>query len=379
MLNIPIISFVIFLGLLQAVILSSILFFSKRNNPIKQYFLAWIILIFAYNSFEMLMFTLGKANNFFFIDNYIPLVHIYCIGPLLFLYVVSNTIGTDALSQTKWVYFIPALICLAVNLVFFLLITFNIIDEIHRPQFFMIYRNTINVERNLMIVVFGWFLFKSYQILRQWQSEAILGEDTKEENSIIHRWLTLLLHVFLGTLIIWSFTIYGSVLLHQENNTQFYLPLECWLSFVMYWIAFMGFHNISIIRIDKQKTNQSILDVLDDKQVSEAIEQLRRVMEQEKCYLNPTLNLTKVSELTGLTPKVISAICNQVLNKGFGEYINEYRIEEAKVRLADPQHKHLTILSIAYDVGFNSLPTFQRAFKQITGMTPTMFQKKSLE
>jgi AraC-like DNA-binding protein len=379
MLNIPIISFVILLGLLQAIVLSGILFFSKRNNPIKQYFLAWLILIFAYNSFEILMFTLGKSSSFFFIDNYIPLVHIYCLGTLLFLYIVANTIGIEVLSRPKWFYFFPALLCLVVNLSFVLLIHFTASDESERSQLFTIYRGVIDVERHLMIVVFAWFLFQSYKTLQLWYRDISLMDDVKEEKSIIHRWLTLLLYVFLGTLIIWAFTIYGSVLLHQESNMLFYLPLECWLSFVMYWIAFMGFHRISIIRIDKQKNNQSILDLLGEKQVNEAIEQLKKVMEEEQCYLNPELNLAKVSELTGLNPKIISAICNQILHKGFGEFINEYRIEEAKHRLSNPQNNHLTILSIAYDAGFNSLPTFQRSFKQVTGMTPTAFQKKFQE
>ncbi len=196
MLNIPIISFVILLGLLQAIVLSGILFFSKRNNPIKQYFLAWLTLIFAYTSFEILMLTLGKSRSFFFIDNYIPLVHIYCLGTLLFLYIVANTIGLEVLSRPKWFYFSPALLCLGVNLSFVLLIHFTASNEPKSSQLFTIYRSVIDVERHLMIVVFAWFLLQSYKTLQLWYRDISLMDDVKEEKAIIHRWLTLLLYVF---------------------------------------------------------------------------------------------------------------------------------------------------------------------------------------
>jgi AraC-like DNA-binding protein len=53
--------------------------------------------------------------------------------------------------------------------------------------------------------------------------------------------------------------------------------------------------------------------------------------------------------------------------------VNEYRIEEVKKRMVDPAFKHLTILAIAYDAGFNSKSSFNTIFKQKTGMTPSEY------
>ncbi len=53
--------------------------------------------------------------------------------------------------------------------------------------------------------------------------------------------------------------------------------------------------------------------------------------------------------------------------------MNEYRIEEVKRRMVDPAYKHLTILAIAYDAGFNSKSSFNTIFKQKTGQTPSEY------
>lgn len=58
------------------------------------------------------------------------------------------------------------------------------------------------------------------------------------------------------------------------------------------------------------------------------------------------------------------------LGTSFTGYVNRYRIDAVKERIVLPESRRLTIAGLAYECGFNSLPTFQRAFKAITGMSP---------
>ena len=99
-------------------------------------------------------------------------------------------------------------------------------------------------------------------------------------------------------------------------------------------------------------------------------------MEQNKLYHDPALNLSALAKHTGVPPKTISAVLNQHLNKSFNEFINEYRIREIKERLLQPGNKNLTIAGLAYECGFNSQPTFQRAFKAFVGVSPKEFMSK---
>ena len=58
------------------------------------------------------------------------------------------------------------------------------------------------------------------------------------------------------------------------------------------------------------------------------------------------------------------------------DFVNEFRIKEAKSILKDPSKKEFTVLEILYEVGFNSKSSFNTAFKKHTGLTPTQFRKK---
>lgn len=212
-------------------------------------------------------------------------------------------------------------------------------------------------------------------MLWQWKREMQDNNGGgKEESGVIYRSLSRLLLVLFILLLVWGATIFGSSFLGQAFSLQFYIPLEISLAFAMYWLAFIGHQRIRVMQVEKQKVNQSIVEMLDEQQLTLAVQKLKAAMNIEKHYLNPELNLNLLSELTALNPRVISAVCNQVFNKGFGEFVNEYRIEEAKRQLSNPKNQHLTIASIAYDSGFNSLPTFQRAFRQIMNHTPKEYQ-----
>jgi AraC-like DNA-binding protein len=63
------------------------------------------------------------------------------------------------------------------------------------------------------------------------------------------------------------------------------------------------------------------------------------------------------------------------LNKHFFDFINEYRINDAKKLLKDPTKKEITVLEILYQVGFNSKSSFYTAFKKATNQTPTAYRK----
>jgi AraC-like DNA-binding protein len=66
-------------------------------------------------------------------------------------------------------------------------------------------------------------------------------------------------------------------------------------------------------------------------------------------------------------------VINQYQKTNFNDFVNEYRIIAFKEKYGQPQYANYTIIGIAFECGFKSQPTFQRAFKQFTGCTPTDF------
>lgn len=106
-------------------------------------------------------------------------------------------------------------------------------------------------------------------------------------------------------------------------------------------------------------------------------EKLLRFVETEQPFTKNDLTLRQLAGDLSISPNHLSQLLNEKLNQSFFDFINKYRIEEAKKRLLDPRKTHLTILAIAYDVGFSSKSVFNSAFKKHTQMTPIEFRKAS--
>jgi AraC-like DNA-binding protein len=104
-------------------------------------------------------------------------------------------------------------------------------------------------------------------------------------------------------------------------------------------------------------------------------ETLKAAIEDNKLYLSPTLSLKGLASRMGSNETYISRAINLGLNTNFNGLINQMRVEHAKRLLASTSNN---ILEIALDSGFNSKPTFNRVFRDISGQTPTEYRKNSL-
>jgi AraC-like DNA-binding protein len=89
------------------------------------------------------------------------------------------------------------------------------------------------------------------------------------------------------------------------------------------------------------------------------------------------LNIDKLAEELSCQKHHLSQALNDVLHQSFNEYVNQKRVQEAKMILSDLSFNHHKIASIAYDAGFNSLSSFNEIFKKIEGLTPSQFRKLS--
>ena len=103
---------------------------------------------------------------------------------------------------------------------------------------------------------------------------------------------------------------------------------------------------------------------------------IQEMLEKEKLYTNPNLNLKDLSKAVNLPKDYVSEVLNHQLGKSFRVYINELRIEKAKLLLMNNKNAHLSMLGIAYEAGFKSESTFYNAFKKVTGTTPRHFKTK---
>jgi AraC-like DNA-binding protein len=101
------------------------------------------------------------------------------------------------------------------------------------------------------------------------------------------------------------------------------------------------------------------------------LDRLKRFME-EGAYRQEGLTIRGLAERVGTQEHKLRQMINAELGfKNFNAFLHHYRIREAQGALADPARAHLGVAQIAYEVGYRSLGTFNRAFKDVTGRTPT--------
>ena len=105
------------------------------------------------------------------------------------------------------------------------------------------------------------------------------------------------------------------------------------------------------------------------------VEELTNYMHEHKPYLDGNLVLPQLAKQFGISANYLSQVVNEQLSINFYDFVNGYRVEEAKRLMRNTGPKNVNILNIALDSGFNSKSAFYKAFKKATSMTPTQYRK----
>ena len=96
-------------------------------------------------------------------------------------------------------------------------------------------------------------------------------------------------------------------------------------------------------------------------------------MQEKKPYQDGNLTLFELAKQFDCSPAQLSGIINQQGKTNFFDFVNTFRVEEVKTRIQNKEYTNKTLLAIAFDSGFNSKASFNRVFKNMTGMTPRDF------
>lgn len=105
------------------------------------------------------------------------------------------------------------------------------------------------------------------------------------------------------------------------------------------------------------------------------ITRLRAHMHEQKPYLDADLTLSTLSRHIGMSRSQLSQLINEGTGENFYDFVNQYRVEEVKRLMSDPEVQNLNLLGLALEAGFKSKSTFNLIFKRFTGQTPTEYRK----
>jgi AraC-like DNA-binding protein len=219
-------------------------------------------------------------------------------------------------------------------------------------------------------------LYFTRQLLRKTRPDTPDGNAGQIRD---RQWLGQLVGAFLVFQVIWllhlvpySIPSLRWKLLDQVGWYPVYIPIAV----LIYWLGLKGYlHARNAPR--EAEGRKAVTTSLPAETVEKAVLALTGAMQTDKLYLDPELTVEKVARHLGLPAKTVSFVVNQHLQLSFNAWVNAYRIEAVKRKLANQEHKHLTLTGIAFECGFNSQATFGRVFKQMTGVAPGEYVKRA--
>lgn len=342
-------SLLILLGCLQAFVLSALLL-CKPSRSASHVLLALLLTLFSLNNLSAVFFDLGWSWQHPFLLIF-PFSFILAIGPALYLYLRSS-LATPVLSRKDLLHFVPA----AIELVWYVGLSVRFLGKTDQIlAFYRAYEHYYSLPEQLvgMASVFIYLLF-CYRLLKKYSNHPSAGK------------MKICCFLLTAGLAGWAGLLAADIVFSGFTiGYSFYYPLYLLMSVTVYALGYMGYF---IPAASEKSTTQPTT------RLEGLSNTVREMMEREKLYLDPELRVKTVADKINCSSTELSACLSQVLNIGFYDFVNAFRLEEVKRRLSDPDNNAFTVAAIAYDCGFKSKSTFNEFFKKNTGCTPREFK-----
>ena len=365
---------ILYIGISQTLFAGILIAVKKPRMLANQILAAWLLIICA----EMVIVLINDTLVELYPIKILP----YTYGPLLMLYAKWMTAEHPQFSPRYLWHFSPFLVFLIASLVFIdervMSGTdgFLVIDKF--VSFRIIYAVTFFVSITAYSVATFVVIYKHQKQLKQLVSYS--------SGKITLQWLLALsITFYLGYVLM--FIVGGiDILVHFMPFDPFEISF-IGLTILTFLFGVFGFHQPCIfeevvkvkeeviLESEDQETKKYQRSGLKQKDVSQYIKLLEDHMEKSKPFLERELTIFDLSDQLHMPRHFLSEVINEHMGKNFYNLINDYRVEEVKRRLDDPTFKHLTILAIAFDSGFNAKSSFNTIFKEKTGMTPSDYLK----
>ncbi len=349
----------------QLFLLAMLLFFKQEGRQTNHYLLAGFLMLNGIIPFFMLAFY-GPIKGWGSLSALVTILPFLAIpfflkGPVLYWYLQSLIHNDFAFKKRDSIHLIP--------LVMFVVT--------------MIYLYKDPITRNIAWKSMTWFVLIQYIVIAGYgfvclrkinKYESLISSTFANSEKVDFIWLRLLIG---GFFIIWIWGMITRLVAEVALNFQYANMLgliEIYVMFIL--VNMLLFFNLGYASIFSRINWLNSAKDQNKSQINlSLIGKLERVMKDDKPYLMPDITVEGLASQLEVSAKELSTITNRHYNQNFFEFINSYRIEEAKKLLQDPQNKSKPIQEIYEKAGFNSKSTFNALFKKMAGITPREYRK----
>ncbi len=365
-------------------ILLSFLIIHKHRKLFANYFLAALMMLLSVTLIYLLLSELGWYKDYPFLM-LIPVGFPLIVNPLFYLYAKYLIQYKSTFQKSDLIHFLPFLLYELLFIPDFFSSSTEIIaifdtisgQKLH-PRFIIF---------NWAIIIQGWYYIVLILLMVRNHSYSL----EKAFSNIEKMRLNWLRNIIIIVGFVWLVFIFENVLYLLE--IQFFKIFDMasvFAALLVYCLGYMGLLKSEVFEqpafIESYKyVNPSNEDLhhenkyeksgLTVEKAKKYLDQLEKLMKENKPYLNHNLTLNQLAAMISVSPHNLSEVINTQLKLKFFDYINQYRVEQVKKDLLDPQKQNLTFLSIGIDAGFNSKSSFNAIFKKHSGKTPSEFRR----
>lgn len=332
-------------GLLHGILFAAYLIIFKKKKTVANLLLGLLLIFMAFRIGKSVLLNFGDGLEPVFI--FIGLGFLLLIGPLLRWYVLGMTQPGFKLPKFFYYELIPFVLIFIASLF--------VTKEWYENS-----KIVIIVFASGLIFIYlhlAFYISLSWLTMKKVKKQYLKESQTKYQKAILD-WLPLLIA---GFAVIWA-----TYVLNILDDAIPYIIGPIVYSLTIYFLSYKAF------QLKATELDGNVFKVNKDHLLFDKINEL---VVGNKLYLESDVSLSKLSKESGKSTQLISSVINQYARRNFNDYINYYRIQDAKTLLSSSESEKYTISSIAFDMGFSSLSSFNSAFKKFEGITPSTYRK----
>jgi len=354
-----------YFGFFQSLFLLFIFLVSPENRKRLNGFLVFFVFVLAIalgGRSIYLSEIFGRDYRFLNVSEFATLL----FGTSLFLFTRSALLGKH-FKRIDLLHYLPAVIYNLVVVIYFMVPAREALGQRARSgELFWVV--SILIGLGLAVNIIYWLA--SLRLFLQAQKKLQQEVSYFLQSQFFLRFLVAIGLCLLAWLAIYVVSLFGDTRFEIEARQYVWLPIALLILVLTYY----GMREPELYKtaalLSEKKYAQSKLSNADLDLLKERLEQL---MKEQKPYLNRKLLKAEVAKLLGVSNPELARLLNERIGMNFFEFINYYRIKEF-VALAQTQRaKELTFFGLAQEAGFNSKTTFNKAFKQIMGTSPSQY------
>lgn len=381
----------------QGLLYSFLLFIKAARTGNKPNY--WLSIFILFCSFYIAPWMLGFAGWY---DNqpyrdilfYVPFQHLFLVGPILYFYTQSLLNPSFRFAKKNWLHLLPGILYL------FYTLSMWVYDKLILHDYFF-YKDGLDKDFDywyqkaglLSMLVYFILSIRYYNLYKKLIVQVVSYAD-----KVLFKWIKTYLYSFMLMLILPVVFDVLCLFFPDLNSYQGSWWFFLFFSLIMYFIAISGYSNTVETKIPFRISafeNKSVLlltnhneeeiPIYIDYEITETNpsaeillwkSRIETLIISEKLFQNPELTLSDLAQKLETNVAIVSKTINQGFLINFNDFINNYRIEAVKKAFENNEHKKSTLLGIAFDCGFNSKATFNRAFKKNTGLSPKKYLEK---